>query len=192
MAAWRKGRFPRFIRDNRQPGCLRNRALRLHRGRIMNTTEVDILLVDDSKDDVDLTLHALRAENLANSVFVARDGEEALEYLFCSGPHAERSFDHPPKLILLDLKLPKVDGMQVLKQVKGDPRTRTIPVVLMTSSREERDMVSGYNLGVNSYLQKPVDFDQFRKMVKTLGLYWLVINQPPVNHGHAKVAGQGK
>ena len=140
----------------------------------MDPTEVDILLVDDSQEDVDLTLHALRAENLANRVFVARDGEEALDFLFCSGAHSQRSFDHPPKLVLLDLKMPKVDGMQVLKRVKGDARTKTIPVVLMTSSREERDMVSGYNLGVNSYLQKPVDFDQFRKMVKLIGLYWLV------------------
>ena len=158
----------------------------------MNPNEIDILLVDDSQDDVDLTLHALRGENLANNLFVARDGEEALEFLFCTGPHAQRSFDHPPKLVLLDLKLPKVDGMQVLKQVKGDPRTRTIPVVLMTSSREERDMVNGYDLGVNSYLQKPVDFDQFRKMVKLLGLYWLVTNQAPVNNGVSRAAGRGK
>jgi two-component system, response regulator len=158
----------------------------------MNSNEVDILLVDDSQDDVDLTLHALRGENLANRVFVARDGEEALDFLFCSGPHVGRSFDHPPKLVLLDLKMPKVDGMQVLKQVKGDERTRTIPVVLMTSSREERDMVSGYELGVNSYIQKPVDFDEFRKMVKLLGLYWLVINQPPVANGRSHVAGHAK
>ena len=157
----------------------------------MNTTEVDILLVDDSQEDVDLTLHALRAENLANSVFVARDGEEALEFLFCTGPHAERSFDHPPKLVLLDLKLPKVDGMQVLKRVKSDVRTRTIPVVLMTSSKEERDRVIGYNLGANSYIQKPVDFDEFRKMVKLLGLYWLVINQPPVTNGNPHMKGRG-
>jgi two-component system response regulator len=158
----------------------------------MNPNEVDILLVDDSQDDVDLTLHALRSENLANHVFVARDGEEALDFLFCAGPHTQRSFDHPPKLVLLDLKLPKVDGMQVLKQIKGDARTRTIPVVLMTSSREERDMVSGYDLGVNSYLQKPVDFDDFRKMVKALGLYWLVINQPPVTNGKPHLVGQEK
>jgi two-component system response regulator len=158
----------------------------------MNGNEVDILLVDDSHDDVDLTLHALRAENLANRVFVARDGEEALDFLFCTGPHAGRSFDHPPKLVLLDLKMPKVDGMQVLKQVKGDARTRAIPVVLMTSSREERDMVSGYDLGVNSYLQKPVDFDEFRKMVKLLGLYWLVTNRPPVTNGKPRAAGQTK
>jgi len=158
----------------------------------MNPNGVDILLVDDSQDDVDLTLHALRAENLANHVFVARDGEEALEFLFCSGPHAQRSFDHPPKLVLLDLKLPKVDGMQVLKQVKGDARTKNIPIVMMTSSREERDLVSSYDLGVNSYIQKPVDFDEFRKIVKLLGLYWLVTNQPPVTNGHSNLAGQGK
>ncbi len=153
----------------------------------MTSDHVDILLVDDSQDDVDLTLHALRAENLANNVFIARDGEEALDFLFCSGPHSQRSFDHPPKLVLLDLKLPKIDGMQVLKQIKGDPRTKTIPVVLMTSSREERDMASGYDLGVNSYLQKPVDFEQFRKMVKLLGMYWLVTNQAPVTNGRAAV-----
>jgi CheY-like chemotaxis protein len=153
----------------------------------MNMNEVDILLVDDSQDDVDLTLHALRTENLANRVFIARDGEEALEFLFCTGPHVQRSFDHPPKLVLLDLKLPKVDGMQVLKQVKDDPRTKIIPVVLMTSSREERDLVRGYNLGANSYLQKPVDFDDFRKMVKLLGLYWLVTNRPPVTNGVPQV-----
>jgi two-component system, response regulator len=157
----------------------------------MNPNEVDILLVDDSQDDVDLTLHALRAEKLANHVFVVRDGEEALDFLFCSGPHTQRSFDHAPKLVLLDLKLPKVDGLQVLKQIKGDPRTRNIPVVMMTSSREERDLVSGYDLGVNSYLQKPVDFDEFRKMVKLLGLYWLVTNQPPVTNGKMQTAKRG-
>jgi two-component system response regulator len=158
----------------------------------MNSPEVDILLVDDSQEDVDLTLHALRSENLANHVFIARDGEEALDFLFCLGVHGQRSFEHPPKLVLLDLKLPKVDGMQVLEQVKSDPRTKTIPVVLLTSSREERDMVHGYDLGVNSYLQKPVDFDEFRKMVKLLGLYWLVTNQPPVTNGMLRAAGQVK
>jgi CheY-like chemotaxis protein len=154
----------------------------------MNTNEVDILLVDDSQDDVDLTLHALRSENLANRVFIARDGEEALDFLFCTGAHSDRSFDRPPKLVLLDLKLPKVDGMQVLERAKRDERTRTIPVVLLTSSKEERDRISGYSLGVNSYLQKPVDFGEFRKIVKLLGLYWLVINQPPVSNG-AHAAG---
>jgi two-component system response regulator len=151
----------------------------------MNSTEVEILLVDDSQDDVELTLRALRSENLANRVFVAHDGEEALDFLFCTGPHANRSFDNPPKLVLLDLKLPKVDGMQVLKQLKADRRTSTIPVVLLTSSREERDRAIGYDLGVNSYLQKPVDFAEFRKVVKLAGLYWLVTNQPPVANGAA-------
>lgn len=158
----------------------------------MNTNEVEILLVDDSQDDVELTLHALRAENLANHVFVVRDGEEALEFLFCTGPHAGRSFDHPPKLILLDLKMPKVDGMEVLTQIKGDARTKTIPVVLMTSSREERDLLSGYELGVNSYVQKPVDFGQFREAVKSLGLYWLVTNRPPAVNSNARAAKQGQ
>jgi two-component system, response regulator len=145
-------------------------------------SELDILLVEDNQDDMDLALHALRREKLANSIHVARDGEEALDFLFCRGAFAQRSFDHPPKLVLLDLKLPKVDGMGVLKELKNDPRTRTIPVVIMTSSKEERDLVRGYNLGANSYIQKPVDFDQFRETVKSVGLYWLVINQaPPLN-----------
>ena len=158
----------------------------------MNSNEVEILLVDDSQDDIDLTLHALRTENLANRVFIARDGEEALDFLFCKGPHVGRSFEKPPKLVLLDLKMPKVDGMEVLKQIKNDPRTRTIPVVLMTSSKEERDMVSGYNLGVNSYLQKPVDFDQFRKMVKLIGMYWPVTNQPPLTASTAGTVKQAQ
>ena len=163
----------------------------------MNSTQVDILLVDDSQEDVDLALHALRAEHLANSIFVARDGEEALDFLFCRGPHAERSFEHPPKIVMLDLKLPKVDGMQVLKEIKNDARTKTIPVVMMTSSKEERDRILGYDLGVNSYLQKPVDFDEFRKVIKLLGMYWAVVNQPPIahinqNNSVATVAGKAK
>jgi len=145
-------------------------------------SHVDILLVEDSQDDIDLALHALRQGKLANSIFVVRDGEEALDFLFCRGTFSERNIDHPPKLVLLDLKLPKVDGLQVLKTVKGDPRTKTIPIVIMTSSREERDMVESYNSGVNSYIQKPVDFEQFRNTIKTLGMYWMVVNQPPVNH----------
>ncbi len=145
----------------------------------MNST-VDILLADDSQDDIDLALHELRQEKLANSIYVARDGEEALDFLFCRGAFSERSFDHPPKLVLLDLKMPKIDGLQVLRQVKGDPRTKVIPVVIMTSSKEERDLIEGYNLGANSFIQKPVDFKQFRETVKTLGMYWLVVNQPPV------------
>jgi CheY-like chemotaxis protein len=156
----------------------------------MNSRELDILLVEDNEDDMDLALHALRREKLANSIFVARDGEEALDFLFCRGAFTQRSFDHPPKLVLLDLKLPKVDGMEVLKQVKSDPRTKTIPIVIMTSSKEERDLVAGYNLGANSYIQKPVDFDQFRETVKSVGLYWVVINQAPVAHDAVQMAGR--
>jgi two-component system response regulator len=149
-------------------------------------SNVDILLVEDSQDDIDLALHALRQGKLANSIFVVRDGEEGLDFLFCRGQYSERSFESPPKLVLLDLKLPKIDGMQVLKQLKGDSRTQSIPVVIMTSSKEERDLVDGYKSGVNSYIQKPVDFDQFRTTVKTLGMYWMVVNQPPpLNHQSA-------
>ena len=151
----------------------------------MSSGDHDILLVEDNQDDMDLALHALRRENLANRIFVARNGEEALDFLFCRGVFTHRSFDHPPKLVLLDLKLPKVDGMEVLKEVKSDPRTKNIPIVIMTSSKEERDLVAGYNLGANSYIQKPVDFDKFRETVKTVGLYWLVINQPAPASGIA-------
>jgi two-component system response regulator len=155
----------------------------------MNSEQLDILLVEDNQDDIDLALHALRRGKLANNIFVARDGEEALDFLFCRGAYRERSFDHAPKLVLLDLKLPKVNGMEVLKLVKSDPRTKTIPIVIMTSSKEERDLVAGYNLGANSYIQKPVDFDQFRETVKTVGMYWLVINQPPVVENSTTFAG---
>lgn len=154
----------------------------------MTERQVEILLVEDNNDDVELALHALRKEKLANLIHVARDGEEALEFLFCEGAYSNRSFDRPPKLVLLDLKLPKVDGMEVLRRIKADSRTNTIPVVILTSSREERDLVKGYGLGANSYIQKPVDFAQFRETVKTAGLYWLVINQAPVTAGVAKAA----
>jgi CheY-like chemotaxis protein len=147
----------------------------------MSASVVDILLVEDNSDDMELALHTLRRERLANRIHVARDGEEALDFLFCKGAFSDRSFDQPPRLVLLDLKLPKVDGMEVLKQLKDDPRTKTIPVVILTSSKEERDLVNGYHLGANSYIQKPVDFDQFRNTVKHAGLYWLVVNQLPVN-----------
>ncbi|MDA2914266.1 response regulator [Acidobacteriia bacterium AH_259_A11_L15] len=145
----------------------------------MTQEEVHILLVEDNPADVELTLHTFRNGNLRNRIHVARDGEEALDFLFCRGPYSVRTFEHAPKLILLDLKLPKVDGMEVLRQVKGDPRTKAIPVVILTSSKEEKDMVNSYQLGVNSYIQKPVDFNQFRETVKQLGLYWLVVNEPP-------------
>ena len=145
----------------------------------MNCEEVEILLVEDNVDDIELALHALKKGNLANKIFVVRDGEEALEFLFCRNTYASRSFESPPKVVLLDLKLPKVDGLEVLRALKEDPRTKSIPVVVMTSSKEQRDMVEGYHLGVNSYIQKPVDFDQFREIIGQLGFYWLVINQPP-------------
>lgn len=144
----------------------------------MSKSDVEILLVEDSPNDVELTLHALRDERLANTVQVARDGEEALDFVFRRGQYAGRSSSHP-RVVLLDVKLPKVDGLQVLKEMKSDPRTKAIPVVILTSSGEEQDLVSGYKLGANAYIQKPVDFDQFRETVKTLGLFWLVVNQPP-------------
>jgi len=145
----------------------------------MTQDKFQILLVEDNPLDLKLTLHALRVEKLGNDIQVARDGEEALDFLFCRGRFTDRSFDHPPRLVLLDLKLPKVDGLEVLRAVKGDPRTHAIPVVILTSSREERDLVESYRLGVNAYIQKPVEFDAFRQAVKQVGLFWLVINEPP-------------
>ena len=139
---------------------------------------VEILLVEDNPADVELTLLVLQEHKLANSIHVVRDGEEALDYLFRRGAYSLRGTGSP-RLVLLDLKLPKVNGLEVLEAMKKDPRLRTIPVVIMTSSREERDLVESYQLGVNSYIQKPVDFDQFRKVVGRAGLYWLVVNQPP-------------
>ena len=146
----------------------------------MNKNE--ILLVEDSPDDVELAIHALRREKLANDITVARDGEEAMDFVFCRGTYAHRSFQNPVRLILLDLKLPKIGGLEVLKAIKEDPRTKAIPLVIMTSSREELDLVDGYKLGVNAYVQMPVDFEQFRTVVKELGLFWLVINQTPHSH----------
>ena len=145
----------------------------------MTPSEVEILLVEDNPADIELTLHALRLHDLANKIPVARDGEEALNFLFCRGPYADRKFDQPPRLVLLDLKLPKVNGLEVLREIKNDPRTKAILVVVLTASKEERDLVDSYQLGVNSYIQKPVDFDQFREVVKQLGLYWMVVNEPP-------------
>lgn len=143
----------------------------------MNDETVEILLVEDNPHDVELALHALRKNHLANRIHVLRDGAEALAFIFCSGAYADRNIRDVPEVILLDLKLPKVDGLEVLRQIKADPRTRTTPVVVLTSSREERDIVESYELGVNSYITKPVDFDQFTEVVRQLGLYWLLLNQ---------------
>ena len=144
-----------------------------------NARHSQILLVEDNAADAELTLRALRKNNLANQIHLAHDGEEALDFLFCRGAHAARSFDAGPDLILLDLKLPKVDGLEVLQEVKADPRTRAIPIVILTSSKEERDLVKSYRLGVNSYIQKPVNFAEFQDVVRQLGMYWLLTNSKP-------------
>lgn len=144
-----------------------------------DTNEVEILLVEDNPDDLDMTLRALRKANLTNHIQIARDGAEALEFIFCEGAHAGRKIESVPKLILLDLKLPKVDGFEVLRRVKRDARTRTIPIVILTSSKEQQDVVESYDLGVNSYIVKPVNFEGFAAAVGNLGMYWLLLNQPP-------------
>ena len=145
----------------------------------MANNHVELLPVEDNPNDVELALHAFRRHNLANRIHVVRDGAEALDFIFCEGAYANRNPLDPPRVILLDLKLPLVDGLEVLRRVKGDPRTRAIPVVVLTSSREERDVVESYHLGVNSYIVKPVDFEQFTAAVHELGLYWVLLNQPP-------------
>jgi len=144
------------------------------------TTEdqpVEILLVEDNPNDVQLTLHALKRHRLTNRIHVVRDGAEALEFLFGTGAYGERKGTESPKLVMLDLKLPRVDGREVLQEMRADPRTKTIPVVVLTSSREERDIAEVYNLGANSYVVKPVDFEQFTEAVRQLGLYWMLLNQ---------------
>ena len=146
----------------------------------MTTNGIEILLVEDNPRDVEMTLRALKKRNLANSVHVAKDGAEALDFLFATGAHVARDPNHTPKVVLLDLKLPKVSGLEVLKRLKFDERTRTIPVVVLTSSQEEKDMVESYRLGVNSYIVKPVDFDKFVDAVGEIGLYWLLVNKPLV------------
>ena len=144
----------------------------------MNIDEVEILLVEASPMDIELTLHVLRREKLSNKIHVVRDGEEALDFLFCRGAYSDRSLSEPPRLVILDLKLPKVDGLQVLRALKSEVQTQAIPVIVLTSSKEDPDLVESYQLGVNSYIQKPVDFGQFRETIKHWGLYWLVVNQP--------------
>jgi len=139
---------------------------------------VEILLVEDNPDDVELALHALKRNNFSNHIHVVRDGVEALDFIFATGTYDGRDLNDVPRVILLDLKLPKVDGLEVLRRIKADARTRMIPVVVLTSSREERDIIESYQLGVNSYIVKPVDFQQFTEAVRELGLYWLLLNQP--------------
>jgi two-component system response regulator len=143
--------------------------------------QVEILLVEDNPNDVELTLLALKENNLTNKIEVVRDGAEALDFIFATGPFAGRRVEDHPKIVLLDLKLPKIDGIEVLRRIKEDSRTHAIPVIVLTTSREERDIVEAYNLGVNSYIVKPVDFEQFTQAVRTLKLYWLLLNQPPRN-----------
>ena len=140
---------------------------------------VEILLVEDNPRDVEMTTRALQKRSMANKMHVVEDGEEALEFLFGRGAYEDRDLHHKPRLILLDLKLPKVDGLEVLRQIKADDRTRTIPVVVLTSSREESDLVETYHLGVNSYIVKPVDFGKFLDAVDALGFYWLLLNEQP-------------
>jgi two-component system response regulator len=138
---------------------------------------IEILLVEDNPDDAALALRALRKGNVTTKIEHVIDGEQALDFLFCTGGYADRNPENRPRLILLDLKLPKVDGLEVLQRIKADPTTHTIPVVMLTSSREERDLIESYQLGVNSYVVKPVDFEQFSEAVRQLGLYWLLLNQ---------------
>jgi two-component system response regulator len=146
----------------------------------MNQLEaVDILLVEDNPRDAELTIRALKKHNLANLLFTVEDGAEALDFIYCRGKYATRDGGHPPKVVLLDLKLPKVSGLEVLRALKQDEKTRSIPVVVVTSSREDPDIKTANALGANSYVAKPVDFDAFAESVKTLGLYWLLVNQPP-------------
>jgi two-component system response regulator len=138
-----------------------------------------VLLVDDNPSDIDLTVHELRRNLLTNTIQVAENGEQALDFIFCRGAYQDRQMADRPSLVLLDLKLPKVDGIEVLKAIRADERTKAIPVVILTSSKEQRDLVNGYRSGVSAFIQKPVDFVQFQAAIKEVGLFWLVVNQPP-------------
>lgn len=150
---------------------------------ISNSSSKVILLVEDNPDDVELTLRAFKKYNIMNEVVIASDGAEALDYLFGKGKYAGRGISKLPEVILLDLKLPKVDGLEVLQRLRSDERTKLLPVVILTSSNEERDMINGYKFGANSYVQKPVDFTQFSEAVGRLGIYWLLLNKSPDNRG---------
>jgi len=153
--------------------------------------EVEILLVEDSPEDAELTIRALRHNKIANDIQVAEDGAEALDFLFCRGSHSTRTFFQAPKLVLLDLKLPKVSGMEVLRAIRADERTKAIPVVVLTSSKEERDLIEGYKLGVNAYAQKPVDFAKFNETVRQIGMFWMLVNQAPPPGAFATGTGLG-
>ncbi len=153
--------------------------------------EVEILLVDDSPEDVELTIRALRRHKIANDIQVVEDGAEALDFLFCRGAYTSRTFPHPPKLVLLDLKLPKIDGLEVLRAMRADERTKAIPVVILTSSKEQKDLIKGYNLGVNAFVQKPVDFEQFGEAIRQIGMFWMLINQAPPPGAFAESKAQG-
>jgi CheY-like chemotaxis protein len=147
---------------------------------VNNDEQIEVLLVEDNPSDIELVLRAFKKNNLQNKVHVIRDGAEALEFIFCTGAYTARDINSPLKVIILDLKLPKVNGKEVLKRIKSDDRTKMIPVVVTTSSQEEKDVVESYHLGVNSYIVKPVDFQKFIDTITELGLYWLFINKPPV------------
>jgi two-component system response regulator len=145
-----------------------------------NDQLIEVLLVEDNPNDIELVLRAFKKNNLSNKIHVVRNGAEALDFIFCAGAYKARDIQRPPKVIILDLKLPKVSGSEVLKRIKSDDRTRTIPVVVTTSSQEEKDVVESYHLGVNSYIVKPVDFQKFVDTIAQLGLYWVVLNKPTV------------
>jgi len=144
-----------------------------------NVKETEILLVEDNPNDMELTLRAMSKYNLTNKINVAKDGAEALDYVFAEGAYSRRDIKDKPQVILLDLKLPKIGGLEVLQKIKSDARTNTIPIVALTSSTEERDIIESYELGVNSYIVKPVDFDKFISAVSEIGLYWMLLNKPP-------------
>jgi len=144
----------------------------------VSSAAIEILYVEDDPSDIELTLLSFKDAGLTNSIHIARDGVEALDFLLCRGSHADRDFA-APRLVLLDLKLPKISGLEVLQVIRSDERTRTVPVVVLTSSREQRDLIESYKLGVNSYIQKPVDFEQFNQTIRQMGLYWLVVNKVP-------------
>ena len=144
----------------------------------VNNDKIDIVLCEDNADDAELTIRALAKQGLSNSLIHVKDGEELLQYVFCSGPYVSRNAAHQPRLIILDLKMPKVDGLEVVRKLKSDNRTSMIPVVLLSSSKEEKDIMESYALGVNSYIVKPVEFEGYVEAVSTMGLYWLILNQP--------------